>query len=73
MGAARAPSALCRGGCDLANVGDARRTLLVQRAEDLAGWTEGSPERAEPASAVDVIEARGKALAAWHSDKRQKR
>jgi hypothetical protein len=48
---------VCRGIAHLADVGDAMRALLVQRAVVLAGWTEGSPERAEPTSAVDVIEA----------------
>ena len=57
MGAARATSGFVEAVAHLADVGDAMRALLVQRAEDVAGWTEGSPERAEPSLAVDVIEA----------------
>jgi len=36
---------------------DAMHTLLVERADDLVGCTEGSPEEAELERLADVIEA----------------
>ena len=36
---------------------DAMRELLIKRADDLVGCTEGSPEEAELSTLTDVIDA----------------
>jgi predicted house-cleaning noncanonical NTP pyrophosphatase (MazG superfamily) len=41
----------------LAKTTDAMHSLLVKRADELAGCAEGSPEEAELASLIEVIEA----------------
>ena len=41
----------------LTGAADAMHAALVQRADDLMGCLEGSPEEAELASIVDAIEA----------------
>ena len=46
-----------KGVLHLAKVTDAMHSLLVKRADDLAGCAEGSREEAELASLIDVIEA----------------